>query len=215
LEAKIETKLRAEFQTKFEEVKLAVGNIETKFDERLAEIRFFTPESPGAELPKRLPAQTVQETMADIEFELKKWLAQNGSDIESIELMKPQLLHIQKQQEAFRKLIPRLLTTTKHLSDNSAAFQTLHDRHENSINAILTFLATVYARALDAKGSQEAANPFQDQRGSEGVGIQKEHDPNVTRMSEVTDTKARYFNNLFDISSQEKMTLLEALSKKN
>ena len=42
----------------------------------------------------------------------------------------------------------------------AAAFQELHTRHENSINAILTFLATVYNRSLEGHNAQNLANLF-------------------------------------------------------
>ena len=42
----------------------------------------------------------------------------------------------------------------------AAAYQELHNRHENSINAILTFLATVYNRSLEGHGNQNMANLF-------------------------------------------------------
>ena len=42
----------------------------------------------------------------------------------------------------------------------AAAFQELHTRHENSINAILTFLATVYNRSLEGHNAPNLANLF-------------------------------------------------------
>jgi heat shock transcription factor len=39
-------------------------------------------------------------------------------------------------------------------------FQMMHERHENSINAILTFLATFYNRSLEGQGGQNIANMF-------------------------------------------------------
>ena len=42
----------------------------------------------------------------------------------------------------------------------AVAYQELHNRHENSINAILTFLATVYNRSLEGHGNQNMANLF-------------------------------------------------------
>ncbi|CAD0099409.1 unnamed protein product [Aureobasidium mustum] len=49
--------------------------------------------------------------------------------------------------------IPRQDMGTFHQNEQfyrqATAFQALHDRHENSINAILTFLATFYNRSLD------------------------------------------------------------------
>lgn len=71
-----------------------------------------------------------------------------------------QLQDIQKQQAAISNAISRLRKDHNQLYQQAVAFQTLHDRHENSINAILTFLATVYNRSLDGQGPQNMAQMF-------------------------------------------------------
>jgi heat shock transcription factor, other eukaryote len=71
-----------------------------------------------------------------------------------------QLAEIQKQQSQITNAIQRLQKNHNQLYQQSVAFQTLHDRHENSINAILTFLATVYNRSLDGQGPQNIADMF-------------------------------------------------------
>ncbi|KAG4430276.1 hypothetical protein IFR05_014240 [Cadophora sp. M221] len=71
-----------------------------------------------------------------------------------------QLAEIQKQQGNITAAINRLRKDHNQLYQQSVAFQSLHDRHENSINAILTFLATVYNRSLDGQGPQNIAQMF-------------------------------------------------------
>ncbi|KAI9742388.1 MAG: stress-responsive transcription factor hsf1 [Claussenomyces sp. TS43310] len=71
-----------------------------------------------------------------------------------------QLQDIQKQQGAISNAISRLRKDHNQLYQQAVAFQTLHDRHESSINAILTFLATVYNRSLDGQGGQNIADIF-------------------------------------------------------
>ncbi|KAL2066716.1 hypothetical protein VTL71DRAFT_2788 [Oculimacula yallundae] len=71
-----------------------------------------------------------------------------------------QLSEIQKQQGNITSAIARLRKDHNQLYQQSVAFQSLHDRHENSINAILTFLATVYNRSLDGQGPQNIAQMF-------------------------------------------------------
>ncbi|KAH7370888.1 hypothetical protein BKA65DRAFT_472062 [Rhexocercosporidium sp. MPI-PUGE-AT-0058] len=71
-----------------------------------------------------------------------------------------QLAEIQKQQGNITSAIARLRKDHNQLYQQSIAFQSLHDRHENSINAILTFLATVYNRSLDGQGSNNIAQMF-------------------------------------------------------
>lgn len=73
-----------------------------------------------------------------------------------------QIADIQKQQAAITNAISRLRKDHNQLYQQAVAFQTLHDRHESSINAILTFLATVYNRSLDGQGlgAQNIAQMF-------------------------------------------------------
>ncbi|KAL5326218.1 hypothetical protein ACEPPN_007356 [Leptodophora sp. 'Broadleaf-Isolate-01'] len=71
-----------------------------------------------------------------------------------------QLAEIQKQQGNITAALARLRKDHNQLYQQSIAFQSLHDRHENSINAILTFLATVYNRSLDGQGPQNIAQMF-------------------------------------------------------
>lgn len=75
-------------------------------------------------------------------------------------LVQNQLQEIQKQQGAISNAISRLRKDHNQLYQQAVAFQTLHDRHESSINAILTFLATVYNRSLDGQGGPNIAQMF-------------------------------------------------------
>ena len=63
-----------------------------------------------------------------------------------------QMVTIQRELELVRKnqkMISGILHGIKQENERQAlAYQSLHDRHESSINAILTFLATVYNRSL-------------------------------------------------------------------
>lgn len=90
-------------------------------------------------------------------------------------VVQSQLADIQKQQTAITNAISRLRKDHNQLYQQAVAFQTLHDRHESSINAILTFLATVYNRSLDGQGlgAQNIAQMFangipQDQQQQQG-----------------------------------------------
>jgi heat shock transcription factor len=62
-----------------------------------------------------------------------------------------------RQLQDQQKLISNVLTTIKRqneeLYSRATSFQALHDRHENSINAILTFLATFYNRSLEGNAN--------------------------------------------------------------
>ncbi len=76
--------------------------------------------------------------------------------------VREQLATIQQQQKLISNAIGRLRKEHNQLYEQAVAFQTMHDRHESSINAILTFLATVYNRSLDGHGGQNIAQMFAD-----------------------------------------------------
>jgi heat shock transcription factor len=68
---------------------------------------------------------------------------------------------IRQQQQIISNTITKLRREHEQLYTQAANFQEQHTRHENSINAILTFLATVYNRSLQGQdGSQNLASSF-------------------------------------------------------
>lgn len=72
-----------------------------------------------------------------------------------------ELQAIRQQQQVISSTISKLRREHEQLYAQAANFQEQHTRHENSINAILTFLATVYNRSLQGQdGSQNIANSF-------------------------------------------------------
>ncbi|KAJ9302794.1 hypothetical protein DTO271G3_168 [Paecilomyces variotii] len=85
-----------------------------------------------------------------------------------------ELQAIRQQQQIISSTISKLRREHEQLYAQAATFQEQHTRHENSINAILTFLATVYNRSLQ-DGGQGIGNPFvgaipQDQGNVVDVG---------------------------------------------
>lgn len=90
-----------------------------------------------------------------------------------------EILEIQKQQGLINQNISRLRTDHNQLAANlyqqATAFQALHDRHEVSINAILAFLQTIYARSLDGENpggniAQMFANVFPQNQQQQSQG---------------------------------------------
>ncbi|PYH90117.1 heat shock transcription factor Hsf1 [Aspergillus ellipticus CBS 707.79] len=72
-----------------------------------------------------------------------------------------ELQAIRQQQHIISTTISKLRREHEQLYAQAANFQEQHTRHENSINAILTFLATVYNRSLQGQeGPQNLANSF-------------------------------------------------------
>lgn len=85
---------------------------------------------------------------------------------------------IRQQQMVISSHIDSLRRDHELLSAQAANFQDQHARHENSINAILTFLATVYNRSLQGQdGSQNIANSF-------AGAISSEHQGNIVDMGD-------------------------------
>jgi heat shock transcription factor len=87
-----------------------------------------------------------------------------------------ELQTIRQQQQIISSTISKLRREHEQLYAQAANFQEQHTRHENSINAILTFLATVYNRSLNGHdGQANLTNTFsgiisQDQGNVMDVG---------------------------------------------
>ncbi|CAD6505798.1 BgTH12-01285 [Blumeria graminis f. sp. triticale] len=84
----------------------------------------------------------------------------NSLQRRDVNVIHTQLAEIQLQQTAITNAIQRLRKDHNTLYQQSMAFQSLHDRHENSINAILSFLATVYNRSLDGQNTPNISQMF-------------------------------------------------------
>ncbi|QDS70513.1 hypothetical protein FKW77_010244 [Venturia effusa] len=67
--------------------------------------------------------------------------------------MKQELRTLQQQQKMISQVISQMKRQNDQFFQQATAFQEMHNRHENSINAILTFLATFYNRSLEGQGS--------------------------------------------------------------
>jgi heat shock transcription factor, other eukaryote len=90
-------------------------------------------------------------------------IGQGGATLPSEQLVSVhrELQTIRQQQTQITQMISRLKREHEQLYGQAANFQDQHSRHENSINAILTFLATVYNRSLQGhEGVQGIANLF-------------------------------------------------------
>lgn len=88
---------------------------------------------------------------------------QSGGRRPDISAVIQQLEAVRNHQAMISAAINRLRKDHNQLYEQSVAFQTLHDRHENSINAILTFLATVYDKSLGGNINGTFSNLFQNQ----------------------------------------------------
>lgn len=62
--------------------------------------------------------------------------------------LRNEVRHLQQQQKAISNVLTTIRRQNDELYQQANNFRQLHERHENSINAILTFLATFYDRSL-------------------------------------------------------------------
>lgn len=66
--------------------------------------------------------------------------------------VKAQLDRLQQQQVAISNMLSKMRQDHNELFKKAVTFQDQHDRHESSINAILTFLANVFRKSLEEQG---------------------------------------------------------------
>ena len=86
---------------------------------------------------------------------------EGGLPQEQLSNVYQELQNIRHQQQIISNTIGKLRREHEQLYGQAASFQEQHTRHENSINAILTFLATVYNRSLQGhEGAQGLVNNF-------------------------------------------------------
>ncbi|KAL8709849.1 MAG: hypothetical protein Q9220_005465 [cf. Caloplaca sp. 1 TL-2023] len=84
----------------------------------------------------------------------------DGNVTQDLTAVHEELQTVRKQQQMIASLLQKTRAEHEQLYGQAANFQKLHDRHENSINAILTFLATVYNRNLEGKGGPNFGGLF-------------------------------------------------------
>ncbi|KAM0330510.1 hypothetical protein ACHAQA_003457 [Verticillium albo-atrum] len=84
-------------------------------------------------------------------------LPQSNMPLEKKEMamIREELAKVRDQQKIILNAINRIQRDNGNLYQQAAVFQEQHDRHQNSINAILNFLANVFRKTLeDQNGSQ-------------------------------------------------------------
>jgi len=93
-------------------------------------------------------------------------------DITSI---KEEIRQLRASQKAITQSLNQIQQTNRELYNQAMVFQNQHDRHQNSINAILHFLANLFRKSLEEQGgtqnisdilSRVLSNPSAGQQGS-------------------------------------------------
>lgn len=67
--------------------------------------------------------------------------------------LRVEVRQLQDQQKLISSVLSTIKRQNEELYSRATSFQALHERHENSINAILTFLATFYNRSLEGNAN--------------------------------------------------------------
>ncbi|ROT43307.1 hypothetical protein SODALDRAFT_319793 [Sodiomyces alkalinus F11] len=75
-------------------------------------------------------------------------------DRKEIALVREELAKVREQQKMILNAISRIQRDNSTLYQQAVIFQEQHDRHQNSINAILNFLANVFRKTLEDQNSQ-------------------------------------------------------------
>ncbi|CAK7232190.1 Heat shock transcription factor [Sporothrix curviconia] len=74
------------------------------------------------------------------------------------QIIKDELSTLQSRQTQISKAMQRLQYDNAQLQQQARLFQNMHERHENSINAILNFLANVFRKSLEDQGSVQGVS---------------------------------------------------------
>ena len=89
-----------------------------------------------------------------------------------------ELSQIRRQQNQITQMLGQLKREHDALVDQASDYQNKHSRHEHSINAILTFLATLYNRSLqNHEGAADIAKIFANtlNQDTNGSGVVDDH----------------------------------------
>lgn len=73
-------------------------------------------------------------------------------------LIREELTKVREQQKMILGAINRLQRNNNDLYNQALMFQSQHDRHQNSINAILNFLANVFRKTLEDQGNTQSVS---------------------------------------------------------
>ena len=119
-------------------------------------------------------------------------------------VVQSQLADIQNKQAVITNAIQRIRKDHNQLYQQAVAFQTLHDRHESSINAILTFLATVYNRSLDGQGigAQNIAQMF-----ANGIPQDQQQQGNVVDIGDLSNQQQQHPGSLSPRHRQRRLLM--------
>jgi heat shock transcription factor len=130
------------------------GEVESDEDAGLEDASGQVPGSSSAQAPKSLPS-TENQAVAKKEMNL----------------IREELVQVREQQKIIGGTIRRLQQSNHDLYNKAMLFQNQHDRHQNSINAILNFLANLFRKSLEEQGNaQSVSDIISSMIASQGQG---------------------------------------------
>lgn len=94
--------------------------------------------------------------------------------------VKSQIERLQQQQTAISNMLKTLRAEHAQLYQQAVMFQDMHNRHENSINAILNFLANVFRKSLEEQGGVQNMQDLLQSILPNGQGHNAPHMPQGT-----------------------------------
>ncbi|KAL7799767.1 hypothetical protein V8C37DRAFT_407330 [Trichoderma ceciliae] len=110
-------------------------------------------------------------------------------------LIKDELQKVREQQKLILGAINRLQRNNNDLYNQAIMFQTQHDRHQNSINAILNFLANVFRKTLEDQGNpQNVGDIISSMIANQGQ--QPSHQGSVVDLGDFIQAQANAANSL-------------------
>ena len=122
------------------------------------------PDQPDEDVDDYIDDAQISDTRIRPRPQLTLGHGENTLSQEQLTSIQRELSTIKQQQGQIRHLMAGLKREHEALYGQAATFQDQHSRHENSINAILTFLATVYRGTLQGhEGLQGIQNLFAGQ----------------------------------------------------
>ena len=79
-----------------------------------------------------------------------------GMQRKEVALIRDELKQVREQQKLISRTINHLQQNNRDLYNQAMLFQSQHDRHQNSINAILHFLANLFRKSLEEQGNTQS-----------------------------------------------------------
>jgi heat shock transcription factor, other eukaryote len=111
--------------------------------------------------------------------------------------VKNEIDRLQQQQVAISDMLTKLRREHMAIANQATMFQTQHNRHEQSINAILTFLANVFRKSLEEQGGTQSVQDLLGHLMPNGQvhGQNQMHQGNIVDLGEYVAAASHQANN--------------------